>query len=138
MKTYGKMRWFSEWKPDLSNLGHGLEAGLVSAVLVPVAVKVSGALTKMTPEILVFSIEGAFLLASFFMLAHYWGREKRDCETGMGLPAGSPKAWLFMWWRPKNILDMLGPIAIHALAWVIYVQGVPAWFSLMLRGAGHD
>ena len=104
MKTYGKLRWFSEWKPDLSNLGHALEAGLVSAVCAPVVVWGAGELAAKTARVPVFSLEDAFLLTSFGMLCWYIGREKRDCETGMDLPAGSPKAWLFMWWRPKNIL----------------------------------
>lgn len=111
MKTYGKLRWFSEWKPDKSNLGHALEAGLVSGALTPLIVKASS-----------FTPPRAFLLASALMLAWYWGREKRDCETGMYLSPGSPLAWAYMWWRPKNILDMLGPIAIHALAWLIYLE----------------
>lgn len=122
MKTYGRLRWFSEWKPDKSNLGHALEAGLVSGALTPVVTRAAALLTHLTPKIPVLSIEGAFLLTSFAMLCWYWGREKRDCETGMDLPAGSPKAWVYMWWRPKNILDMLGPIAVHVLAWLIYLE----------------
>lgn len=113
--TYGRLKWFSPWEPDKSNLGHALEAALVSAVLTPFILKASS-----------FSAQGAFLLASALMLWWYWGREKRDCETGMKLPAGSPKAWLFMWWRPKNILDMAGPILVHAIAWAIYLDLFPS------------
>lgn len=120
--TYGRLKWFSPWEPDKSNLGHALEAALVSAGLTPVITRATELLAYLTPKIPVFSIEGAFLLTSFAMLCWYWGREKRDCETGMKLPAGSPKAWLFMWWRPKNILDMAGPILVHAIAWAIFLD----------------
>lgn len=118
--TYGKLRFFSPWKVDISNFGHGLEALIVSAGLT--ALIVGG---SMVLPLAPLAWRLVFVLASFFMLAHYWGREKRDCETGMGLPAGSPKAWLFMWWRPKNILDMIGPIVVHTLGWLVWYNIIP-------------
>lgn len=110
-KTYGRLKMFSKWEFDKSIFGHALEAALIS-----VAVMGGRMLVGDTPQ-------QGFLIGSALALAWYWGREKRDCETGMGLPSGSPKAWLFMWWRPRNILDMVGPIAIHLFAWWIICVG---------------
>lgn len=113
-KTYGKLRWFSEWKVDRSNFGHALEAFIFALVLTGITVLASG-----------YTPAEAFLFWSGIMVANYWGREKRDCETGMDMPSGSPMAWLCMWWRPKNILDMAGPILVHAVAWAIYLDLFP-------------
>lgn len=110
-KTYGKLKMFSEWKVDKSNFGHALECAAFAIVLTGITIL----LTSRTPR-------EAFLFWATIMLANYWGREKRDCETGMDLPAGSPLAWIFMWWRPKNILDMVGPIAVFIIGLIAYLE----------------
>ncbi|WP_439618297.1 hypothetical protein [Shinella sp.] len=104
------------FKIDWSIIGHALEAFLISVVITAACFGLTsiGRLSY-TP------IEG-FLLGSALAFAWYIGREKRDCETGLKLPSGSPRAWLLMWIRWKNILDLVGPALIHAMAWVIYLN----------------
>lgn len=104
------------FKIDRSNFGHALEAFIIAVVITAICVGATGlGWLSYTPA------EG-FLLGSGLALAWYIGREKRDCETGLDLPAGSPKAWLLMWIRWKNLLDLAGPILVHAIAWGIYLN----------------
>lgn len=93
-----------EFKLDISNLGHGAEALLFAFVLM-----------------VIFWLAGVpaatgFLYGGIIMLAVYIGREKRDCETGLKLKAGSPMAWLLMWRRWKNVLDLAGPFAVFLIS----------------------
>ena len=104
------------FKIDRSNFGHALEAFIISIVITAVCVGVT--------EIgwLSYTPATGFLLGSGLALAWYIGREKRDCETGLDLPSGSPKAWFLMWIRWKNLLDLIGPAAVHAIAWGVYLS----------------
>lgn len=95
------------------NFGHALEAFIIAIVITATCMLIG-----------VYSPREGFLIGPGLALAWYIGREKRDCETGLDLPAGSPKAWLLMWIRWKNLLDLAGPILVHAVAWGIYLQGV--------------
>lgn len=90
--------------------GYALEAFIIAIVITAVCVLIG-----------VYSPREGFLLGSALALAWYMGREKRDCETGLKLPAGSPKAWLLMWIRWKNLLDLVGPILVHAIGWALYL-----------------
>ncbi len=104
------------FKIDRSNFGHALEAFIIAIVITAVCVGITalGWLSYSPPE--------GFLLGSGLALAWYIGREKRDCETGLKLSSGAPEAWLLMWIRWKNILDLIGPALIHAIAWGIYLN----------------
>lgn len=93
-----------DFKLDISNLGHAAEALLFAFVLM-----------------VIFSLFGipyatGFRDGAIIMLAVYIGREKRDCETGLKLKAGSPKAWLLMWRRWKNVLDLAGPFIVFLIS----------------------
>lgn len=103
------------FKIDKSNFGHALEAFIIAIVITAACVGMTGLgwLSYTAPE--------GFLLGSALALAWYGGREKRDCETGLNLPAGSPKAWFLMWIRWQNLLDLVGPILVHAIAWGVYL-----------------
>lgn len=106
------------FKIDKSVFGHALEAFIIAIVITAVCVLIG-----------VYSPHEGFLLGSALALAWYMGREKRDCETGLDLPSGSPKAWLLMWIRWKNLLDLVGPILVHAVAWGIYFDLFPSGAS---------
>ncbi|WP_439605087.1 hypothetical protein [Shinella sp.] len=108
------------FKIDRSNFGHALEAFIIAIVIAAVCVVATGL------GWLAYTPAEGFLLGSGLALAWYIGREKRDCETGLDLPAGSPKAWLLMWIRWKNLLDLVGPILVHAIAWAIYLDLFPS------------
>lgn len=108
------------FKPDKSNLGHALEALLISLVIMGACAALTGA------GVIAYTLDQGFLLGSALALAWYIGREKRDCETGLDLPSGSPRAWLLMWVRWKNLLDLVGPALVHAVAWAIYLDLFPS------------
>lgn len=99
-----------DFKLDISNLGHGAEALLFAFGLMVVFWLVS------------VPAATGFLYGGILMLAVYIGREKRDCETGLKLKAGSPKAWLLMWRRWKNLLDLAGPFIVFLISLGVYVQ----------------
>ena len=107
------------FKIDKSNFGHALEAFIIAIAITAACVGMTGVgwLTYTPPE--------GFLLGSALAFAWYVGREKRDCETGLKLPSGSPKAWLLMWIRWQNILDLVGPAVVHVIAWGIYLNLFP-------------
>lgn len=102
------------FKIDKSNFGHALEAFIISIVITAVCVGATwlGWLAYTPAE--------GFLLGSGLALAWYIGREKRDCETGLKLKAGSPMAWLLMWRRWKNVLDLAGPFVVFLISLGIY------------------
>jgi hypothetical protein len=104
------------FKIDRSNFGHALEALLISIVVTAACVGLTGI------GWLAYTPAKGFLLGSGLALAWYIGREKRDCETGLKLPSGSPRAWYLMWIRWKNLLDLVGPILIHAVGWAAYLS----------------
>lgn len=106
------------FKIDKSNFGHALEAFIIAIVITAVCVLIG-----------VYSPREGFLLGSGLALAWYIGREKRDTETGLDLPSGSPRAWLLMWIRWKNLLDLIGPALVHAVAWAIYLDPFPSGAS---------
>lgn len=123
------------WKWDISIIGHAAEAAGFSVIMALILWQLSlhngdydlFGLITLTLSIGVWSFQAALVLTSAFMLWYYIGREKRDCETGWHdaagnrMKAGDMRAWYRMWLRPKNILDMVGPILIHILAWLNYI-----------------
>lgn len=101
------------FKLDKSFIGHTLEAQLIAAVMGVALWNFGG-----------FQPWPAYLWGGALAVAYYIGREKRDCETGLTLPTGSPKAWILMWVRWNNLLDVLGPILAYGGAWAVYsLQG---------------
>lgn len=108
------------FKVDKSNFGHALEAFIISIAVTAASVGMSDL------GWLSYSPSKGFVLGSGLALAYYIGREKRDCETGLDLPAGSLRAWYLMWIRWKNLLDLVGPILVHAIAWAIYLDLFPS------------
>lgn len=99
-----------EFKIDKSFFGHILEGQLLALILTLNLINWLG-------------MDGwtAYFWGGAFPIAYYWGREKRDCETGLKLPAGSPKAWLLMWTRWSNVTDMAGNIIVYAAVWAVYL-----------------
>lgn len=100
-----------EFKLDKSFVGHIIEGQLIALVVVLALVNGIG-LDAWT----------AYFWGGAFGIAFYWGREKRDCETGLKLPAGSPRAWYLMWTRWSNVTDMAGNMIVYALAWTAYLM----------------
>lgn len=98
-----------EFKIDKSFFGHILEAQII-AVIMAFVLWLGG-----------FDPWPAYLMGGALGVAFYVGREKRDAETGHKLPAGSPRAWIVMWIRWNNLLDVIGPIAAYAAAWAVYL-----------------
>lgn len=94
------------FKIDKSFFGHILESALITIVMA---------------VILHFWMEAwpAYLIGGALSVAYYIGREKRDCETGLKLPSGSPKAWYLMWVRWQNLTDVAGPIGAY-LSGILY------------------
>lgn len=97
------------FKLDKSFIGHTLEAQFITVVVGAVLWHFAG-----------FEPWPSYLWGGALAVAYYIGREKRDCETGLKLPAGSPKAWVLMWVRWNNLLDVLGPILAYLVACGIY------------------
>lgn len=116
---YGTLRW------DKSIIGHAGAALAITALAV-VAVWLLG-----LSGLFVWPLENGALLGSLIGLCFFWGREVRDCETGWHddkgnkLKSGDLRALYLMWIRWQNLLDMLGPIVIHLLAWAFYL----GWLS---------
>lgn len=98
------------FKIDRSFFGHLLEAQVIAVVV--------GLLFWV---LAVFEPWPAYLAGGALGVAYYIGREKRDCETGLDLPAGSPRAWYLLWIRWNNLTDVAGPILAHAAGWAIYL-----------------
>jgi len=99
-----------EFKIDKSFIGHILEGQLIAAVVALILVNLAG-----------HDPWTAYFHAGAIAIAWYWGREKRDCETGLKLPAGSPRAWYLMWTRWSNVTDMAGNIIVYAAVWAVYL-----------------
>lgn len=117
------------FKIDRSFFGHILEAQLIAVLpylllrlflwLMEIAV-VSAGFGFRVP----FSADfwAMYLACGALGVAFYVGREKRDCETGLRLPAGSPLAWYLMWIRWPNLTDVGGPILAYAIGWAVYLS----------------
>lgn len=110
------------FKIDRSFFGHILEAQLIAVLpylLLFLFLRIMEAAVTMRglPYEAPFAADflSMYVLCGALGVAFYIGREKRDCETGLDLPSGSPRAWYLMWIRWSNLTDVFGPIAAYAI-----------------------
>lgn len=99
-----------EFKLDRSFVGHILEGQLIALLVMLLLINLLGQ-----------NAWTAYFYGGAAGILVYLGREKRDCETGLKLPAGSPRAWYLMWTRWSNVTDMAGNMIVYAIVWAAYL-----------------
>lgn len=114
-----------EKKPliDKSFFGHMIEALLIGA-LFSVAAYFGLPYLLLHTGVVDFLIQmnkaASWVIGGIIAIVYFIGREKRDWENATKASAGDPTGYIKLWFRPNNLMDMLGPIIVFVVFCVAF------------------